>query len=257
VTTDIELYELFYTDTQIFFKILNLLRNSYDRELTQYLIYSDDNYLNYLKKKSLDKRNNWIFYFLESDTNKFIGFTIFKKVNGNIFLNQLILDKEFQKRGLGKKIFFLALRMLESLHPKGYFKYLELEAFASNLYINQFYRDLGMDFCGCRNWYRLDVPNFSETPDCYCQQEKYDLINDENNFSQLVHNESQIGTFINEKYLRLNTENFNLASLKKISPKGICINTRSELDMPVIDKSIAYRSPLSRILYNLTNVYAF
>ena len=55
MTTDIELYELFYTDTQIFFKILNLLRNSYDRELTQYLIYSDDNYLNYLKKKSLDE----------------------------------------------------------------------------------------------------------------------------------------------------------------------------------------------------------
>ncbi len=251
MTINIELNELYYTDTGVFFKILELLRNSYDPELTQYLIYSDDNYLNYLKKISLDKRNNWIFYFLESETSRFIGFTIFKKINGNVFLNQLVLDKEFQRKGLGKEVFLLSLQRLESSHPKGYFKYLELEAFASNLYINRFYRELEMDFCGTKNWYRLKVPDFNRAAG-YQYQENYDLISDEHNFSQLIHNESPIGTFINNKYLRLNTEKFSLAALKKISPSGICITTRSELDMPIIDKSIAYRSPLSRILYNLT-----
>lgn len=249
---DIELHELYYTDTPILFKILDLLRNSYDKELTQYLIYSDNNYLNYLKKISLDKRNNWIFYFLDGETHKFMGFTIFKKVNGNIFLNQLVIDKEFKKRGLGKRLFFLSIKHLGHSHPKGYFKYLELEAFASNLYINQFYRELGMDFCGSKNWYRLAVPDFSQAINGHNHKERYDLISDENNFSQLIHNESSIGTFINNEYLKLNTENFNVAALKKISPAGICINTRSELDIPVIDKSIAYRSPFSRILCNLS-----
>lgn len=247
----LELNELFYTDTPILFKIVNLLRNCYGQEITKYLIYTDDNYLNYLKKISLDKRNNWIFYFLESETCNFVGFTIFKKVDGNIFLNHLVLDKAFQKKGLGKELFFLSLKKLESSHPKGYFKYLELEAFASNSYINKFYRDLEMDFCGSKNWYQLAVPNFTNTGDDYCQR-KYNLISDENNFSQLIHNELTIGTFINNKYLRLNTEKINVAALKKISPAGICINTRSELNIPVIDRSNAYRSPFSRILYNLT-----
>ncbi|MDB5144676.1 MAG: hypothetical protein JWQ66_3389 [Mucilaginibacter sp.] len=245
---NIELNELYYTDSQVFIKILRLLRNSYSKEISKFLIYADDNYLNYLKKISLDKQNVYIYYLKNTDNDDFIGFTLFKKINSSLFLNQFIIENAYQNKGLGKYLLINSIKMIESTIGKGAFKNLELEAFSSNILVNQWYRKMGLEVCGIRSWY-LASKNTNSTSIAPAKTEKYESFVDENNFTQLLNsNGKHIGTVINNKYLRLNCDDVGVSELLRLPFEDVCITSRMDISLPLIDRSVLYRSPIFRIL---------
>ncbi|HEY1025857.1 MAG TPA: GNAT family N-acetyltransferase [Sphingobacteriaceae bacterium] len=247
------LKELTSSDEMIINSIHELLKKHYDTEISSYAIYKDPNYL-YFFKTLISNVLDHIFYCVDSDTQAFLGFAHFKEKNNSLYLNNIIVDSEYQSSHVGSFLLFNSLKQLTSDNDYSYF---ELDVFEKNTRAFNWYIRLGMDIVDYSNWYnitsyfRSDNKGFA-SPGGY-DRESFTCVYDQNGFKQLMQNGLQIGTLINETHLIIKTEiDYNLWRkihwyFKESSLKSVCLVSKKKHDLFLIDKSFHLRIPFKKL----------
>jgi hypothetical protein len=109
------------------------------------------------------------------------------------------------------------------------------------------------------NWYRLtrsDKSDYNNIQSKISSQE-FELIADRNGFIQLYYNKKRMGTVINKRFVLVKSENMRYLDeilpylFGKLSIEAVCINSRTEINLPLLDQCLLFRAPFSKITKTL------
>ncbi|GEM_PF-4215119 len=174
--------------------IIFLHRNiSKMNKLHNNLIYFDDNFPNFITKNIRYSQNDLFFVLKSNDYLE--GFLHFKKLENEIFLNNISLSQNVSHQGLGK---ILLRKSLELTNLEG-IKFFGLDVLDSNQFAYNWYKKLGLKVINNSQWISITRKN-SITPTKYNLNYKKDC----NGFSSIYYDENKIGTIINNRTLIIN-----------------------------------------------------
>ena len=244
--------ELISDNEHIIEKILALLAKTADPETSIFFIHFDPHYRKFFKTM-INNKIDRVFY-CEDDEDNFLGFAHFKKLDKKVILNKIVIETKFQGLTCGKMLLISALNTI--FREYNDCENFELDVFEKNQKALNWFLKLKMDISDYRNWYNVTDYFRSDIrlANSYFSIEKsFKFIQDGNGFMQLVYNNSHIGTLIDNMYLVIKTDidYFLLNSMnsffKKFSLETVCMVTKKEHDLFLIDKSFHLTIPFKKL----------
>ncbi|WP_423149295.1 GNAT family N-acetyltransferase [Rubrolithibacter danxiaensis] len=250
--------ELPYYEENIINKIKNLFElNSVEQEISFYSMFNNfDSYLINI----LEGDENRIFYATCVETEKIVGF-ISIKINDTVFLNALVVDKQYSQLQIGS---FLLVNSLSILRKQFNLSDLEVEVFEKNKKIFSWYLELGMEILNCKYWYDITSyfkrngntnPSVNKNDNVFFQISKINK-----GISELIYLNKSIATLIDSKCLVFKTDiDYNLLQrvisfFNNLELSTVCLVSKRELALSLIDKSFYLRGALAELKFFQTPV---
>lgn len=98
-------------------------------------------------KNSFEKSNK--FFLILKENNKIIGFILFSKIDSNIVIELIAVDKNTQNKGIGKRM----MKQLESYSYKSNIDFIRVGTQLNNIQANNFYQNNGFIYKKCTSIY--------------------------------------------------------------------------------------------------------
>lgn len=224
--------------------IVLLLRNTYHTQVSDYFIYHDPNYPQYLRTASLDENNFWIYQLFDSRGKQMLAFAILTRKEQDVFLNQIIVLEEFRGNNLAATLLSGVLGLLLKKYGNDEFGSLRLETFYSNQRAMAIYQFWKMEASPGKNWYLYEASD----EDNQFQQALLtcSAITDRYGFHQLYVNNKPMGTIINGDRARIIGGNINEVKIlvkylnQQMGISKICMVDEQQLQLRLLDRSITF-----------------
>jgi len=122
-------------------------------KLNNRLIYFDENFPVYFRKVIQESKSDYIMISLVNEN--FAGFIHLKSYEDTVFLNNICLIDSYKGKGIGKKLLYKSLSILEPSN----FRFLALDVFKSNELALSWYNKIGLKEVKETKWKQILLKN--------------------------------------------------------------------------------------------------
>lgn len=163
-------------------------------KLNNRLIYFDENFPVYFRKVIQESKSDYIMICLVN--KNFAGFIHLKCYEDTVFLNNICLIDSYKGKGIGKKLLYKSLSILEPSN----FRFLALDVFKSNERALLWYNKIGLKEVKETKWKQILLKNSKQI---IKDLNKISYKFDTNGFYSLFFENAKIGTIIKKETLLL------------------------------------------------------
>jgi len=135
-------------------QIVDLIRNSFDKDILSALLYGCKGISSYIKEQILVPNNlSDTKYFVAEDAGSISGCIELRLMKDAIFLNYICTSQQKREKGLGNKMLYHAIEHVKTrAHSK-----MSLDVFINNSVARQWYENLGFSEEYRIDWWKIPV----------------------------------------------------------------------------------------------------
>jgi ribosomal protein S18 acetylase RimI-like enzyme len=217
-------------------------------KLNNRLIYFDENFPVYFRKVIQESKSDYIMISLVNEN--FAGFIHLKSYEDTVFLNNICLIDSYKGKGIGKKLLYKSLSILEPSN----FRFLTLDVFKSNELALSWYNKIGLKKVKETKWKKILLKNSKQI---IKDLNKISYKFDTNGFYSLYFENAKIGTIIKKETLLLHDfshiEKIKNINLTVITNQYIPLSSGVYYETIDLESSIRMKGLLKNIVASLIN----